>query len=1410
MPQCLEGTRTANLQSIREWIQNDDGPAIYWLSAMSGTGKSTIARTIAATLGPESNRFQPSNVKCSLAASFFFSKGDDTRNTAQHVFTTITRCLTLHRPNLIRFAAEACAELDHVMSKGFSGLWDVLVNKLPEFVEASPTLRNAPERWIVVIDALDECQDASGFDIRHMLKRLAQCNARLKNDLLQIRFLITSRTENHIERAFDRLKPIPYRKEILERVDVEGPNRKMLRDNDIAIFLRFELRRIAEEQVSLRDDQWPGEDAIEKLAKKSQGLFIYAATCCRFLERRARQRLELLLKDTDDKISDDNSPQGQLFKIYGQIIEASMDNDKWTVGERQDLRDILGPLVVLAEPVSLSILQLLLPRQEDLDNLDERLEDFQSVINVPKDDNTPVTIHHLSFHNFLVHGQTKKTYPWLWIDEMRTNTQILDRCIKVLEEGLKNQDICDVRLPDFEVDELSQDSIQQCIPLHVQYACRYWFHHLSRSGAALTSGIACKVYDFLKSRFLFWVEAMAWMKEMSATITVLNHLLEISTPAITPASGNSIDYVSLVAVFAKDARRFLLANRSIIESAPLQLYCSALLFSPSKSVIRLLYGDDYIPSWIKRHPRVEEHWTPRLFDLGNKGYRNVRISADTTVIAAVEHSKYIDLWNINTGAKMSSFTLKGRGVLIISITLSGRGDAMKLACVHKKVSRDLSDQTSMSEQTCLRPGVIIWNVASRDVIFEAEHIGAEKVEFSCDERTVISVCGNGTIKSWQIGQDQTCEIRRSTTPWLERLSTRNWPPLEISPGGQKVAFDLTEPDSVGIWNIQADALETELPFNDLVHTAWSNDGSMLAAISGQSTRFSSFLEIWSVSNWKTTIRVPFQEGLKGVAISPDNSVLALQARPEGHASLIMLVKASNGEKLWASTVQGPVSGPLSFSPDGQYLAATPILEGIIVWDVAICKLTGDESRTNAQATGRYVRSNHFAYELNTTSDGKILHAIGGEESQLFRTVNGVQIAREVTFKDANLSPDGRLACLFDLDRLRRRRCSSHLRLWDTVEDRELQAGEYTTVQDFSLSKEILVLLLDLGGSNQEVRVVSIDNMRTLHSLHLSDQHLNRIFHLGSTTKFIAYTTRNKRAKEFTLNSWNLATDTHECMAKSKSSRSWKDPECLFSPNGQFFVHACGPEKWQLREVPTGAVLLEETLVGGADKWGKHPKASPTFSADSRFLAIPELYDTVTYQVSIWRVPSGVRVGRVITEEGEPDSVVLSANGHLLLIDYGGELELWYLASGGCWVTWADLSDPKRENLVSENCCHLRSKLGILPLPSPVQIPAGERQAQVNHDAHLWFSFNDRWLMHGSEKLLWFPLDYHPHAAAVQGSTVAAVGKHGWITFLEFSLADIPITSGVLGGACMTDEYDCGLWTPVDKEEDHGGETESNS
>jgi hypothetical protein len=50
---------------------------------------------------------------------------------------------------------------------------------------------------------------------------------------------------------------------------------------------------------------------------------------------------------------------------------------------------------------------------------------------------------------------------------------------------------------------------------------------------------------------------------------------------------------------------------SIIGVAPLQAYCSALLFSPKASIVKQLFWDQ-VPVWIKRSPDVQEEWNAFL------------------------------------------------------------------------------------------------------------------------------------------------------------------------------------------------------------------------------------------------------------------------------------------------------------------------------------------------------------------------------------------------------------------------------------------------------------------------------------------------------------------------------------------------------------------------------------------------------------------------------------------------------------------------------------------------------------------------------------------------------------------------------------------------------------------------------
>ena len=87
---CLANTRVEIQQQIMGWAKRRDGKHIFWLSGMAGTGKSTIARTIAQSFAGQGR----------LGASFFFKRGEGDRGTASKLFTTIAIDLMIRIPEM--------------------------------------------------------------------------------------------------------------------------------------------------------------------------------------------------------------------------------------------------------------------------------------------------------------------------------------------------------------------------------------------------------------------------------------------------------------------------------------------------------------------------------------------------------------------------------------------------------------------------------------------------------------------------------------------------------------------------------------------------------------------------------------------------------------------------------------------------------------------------------------------------------------------------------------------------------------------------------------------------------------------------------------------------------------------------------------------------------------------------------------------------------------------------------------------------------------------------------------------------------------------------------------------------------------------------------------------------------------
>ena len=76
---CLKGTRETVLDEIGLWARDFDKLPVYWLNGLAGTGKSTIAQTVAERLFADGQ----------LGASFFCSRDFEDRSNLELIFPTL-------------------------------------------------------------------------------------------------------------------------------------------------------------------------------------------------------------------------------------------------------------------------------------------------------------------------------------------------------------------------------------------------------------------------------------------------------------------------------------------------------------------------------------------------------------------------------------------------------------------------------------------------------------------------------------------------------------------------------------------------------------------------------------------------------------------------------------------------------------------------------------------------------------------------------------------------------------------------------------------------------------------------------------------------------------------------------------------------------------------------------------------------------------------------------------------------------------------------------------------------------------------------------------------------------------------------------------------------------------------------
>ena len=470
--QCLARTRKQLLDEIDKWCRISGGACIYWLSGMAGTGKSTIARTISHKLSAEGI----------LGASFFFSKGQgDVGNTAKF-FTTIAAQLVDKIPSLKPQVCKAIAKDLRISAKGPHDQWEQLILRpLQQLPTDSPNTR-----FVLVIDALDECGEDR--DARLILRLLSEIGT---ISSIQLRVFITSRPERNIGFGFHSLPQSTHHCFILHEIPAQ------IVDNDIRLFLLDETRKIGEEYFM--PHKWPGDDKIQMLCERAGQLFIYASTVCRLMRTPLgpERGLAMILNDFKG-----------LDQLYIGVLENAMSHCGWGEASYEmelnsQFRQILGCIVILLDAVSVIPLAKLCGLE--LNPVFHTVASLGAVLVAPKtpSDVNCIRLHHPSFRDFLLDPR-RCLHPQLSIGEAETHRNLFSNCLGLMSK--LQRDICNLQHPGILASAVERDKVEKSLPPEVQYACRYWAHHLQRSNTVLCNDD--KVHSFLRKHFLHWLEAL--------------------------------------------------------------------------------------------------------------------------------------------------------------------------------------------------------------------------------------------------------------------------------------------------------------------------------------------------------------------------------------------------------------------------------------------------------------------------------------------------------------------------------------------------------------------------------------------------------------------------------------------------------------------------------------------------------------------------------------------------------------------------------------------------------------------------------------------------------------------------------------------------------------------------------------
>ncbi|QRW00064.1 Vegetative incompatibility protein HET-E-1 [Ceratobasidium sp. AG-Ba] len=601
---CTPHTRVDLLRSLWDWANDPNSEKVFWLNGMAGTGKTTIAYSLCQRLRSEKM----------LAASFFCSQRLAECKSVSDIVPTISYQLAqFSRPfgHALSQAIEKNPDAPNQLP--FDQFMDLLVEPLTKVRASMPT------NLVVVIDALDECQDreAIGQIIDTLL--LNACHISLK-------FFVASRPDTKI---LDQMRSSPGE---------QTPTELRLHELESSV-VQSDIRTYLQSKLMTRLDL--PADEFEVLVERCGVLFIFAATIARYIASdnfsRGLERFRQVLAITDGSAHHSGR---DMDALYAAILTMAFDNLSMADSERTEMKAILYTIMTAQEPLSANVISGLLGLNDEA-CVHAAVRPLFSVLNVSDTSGEIMTLHK-SFSDYLFNSDRSGSF---YCDRDAHHAYLARACLECINKHCPSFNICGLSssyIADKEVvgiDAIIKERISDAL----SYACRYWADHLANS--IPSHALLPLVWEFLSGRLLLWMEVMS-LKQVTKLSSGILDKCHQWLQRIPGAQG-----IHETLRLSSDASDFARSTWPNVQHCTPHIYVSALSFWPRDRPISQHYRQRE-PYIISDSSFCTEPSGPNPNHTSNRFAENVAsitFSADGIYLASGSQEGTIRIWHLHNG-----------------------------------------------------------------------------------------------------------------------------------------------------------------------------------------------------------------------------------------------------------------------------------------------------------------------------------------------------------------------------------------------------------------------------------------------------------------------------------------------------------------------------------------------------------------------------------------------------------------------------------------------------------------------------------------------------------------------------------------------------------------------------------------